>query len=108
MTLMMVVMLFMFGPRHPRVIDEDEPLDGRRIAVAVFALVMFILCFTPDRRSSSHRSSSAVEHRRSAVYSTARRDRRRRVRPAGAIVRARRTRQHRLQRLAHRRRGGCP
>ncbi len=47
MTIMMLVMLFMFGPRHPRVIYEDEPLDGRRIAVALFALVMFILCFTP-------------------------------------------------------------
>ena len=37
----------MFGPRHPRVIYEDDPLGGGRVAVAVFALVMFILCFTP-------------------------------------------------------------
>lgn len=47
MTTMMVVMLFMFGPRHPRVIYEDEPLDRGRIVIAIFALVMFILCFTP-------------------------------------------------------------
>jgi membrane-associated protease RseP (regulator of RpoE activity) len=47
MTIMMLAMLVMFGPRHPRVIYEYEPLGGRRIAVAVFALVMFILCFTP-------------------------------------------------------------
>jgi membrane-associated protease RseP (regulator of RpoE activity) len=47
MTLMMLVMLFMLGPRHPRVIYEYEPLGPGRIAVAVFALIMFILCFTP-------------------------------------------------------------
>jgi membrane-associated protease RseP (regulator of RpoE activity) len=47
MTVMMLTMLLMFGPRHPRVIYEYEPLGTRRIAVAVFALVMFILCFTP-------------------------------------------------------------
>jgi membrane-associated protease RseP (regulator of RpoE activity) len=47
MTLMMVAMLFAFGPRHPRVIYEHEPLANGRIAVAVFALVMFVLCFTP-------------------------------------------------------------
>jgi membrane-associated protease RseP (regulator of RpoE activity) len=47
MTVMMLTMLFMFGPRHPRVIYEYEPLGRKRIAVAIFALVMFILCFTP-------------------------------------------------------------
>ena len=47
MTLMMVVMLFFLGPRHPRVIDEYEPLGAGRIALAVFALVMLIVCFTP-------------------------------------------------------------
>ena len=26
MTVMMVVMLFFVGPRHPRVLNEDEPL----------------------------------------------------------------------------------
>jgi hypothetical protein len=43
----MVVMLFVVGPRHPRVLNEDEPLGPGRNAMAVFALVMLILCFTP-------------------------------------------------------------
>jgi membrane-associated protease RseP (regulator of RpoE activity) len=44
---LMMVMLFMFGPRHPRVFDEDEPLDRARLLLALFALVMFVLCFSP-------------------------------------------------------------
>lgn len=47
MTLMMLVMLFMLGPRHPRVIYEYEPLGAGRNLIAIFALIMFILCFTP-------------------------------------------------------------
>jgi len=47
MTLMLVVMLFTLGARHPRVIYEDEPLGAGRVALAVFALVMLIVCFTP-------------------------------------------------------------
>jgi membrane-associated protease RseP (regulator of RpoE activity) len=47
MTIMMLAMLLMFGPRHPRVVYEHEPLGRERVAVAIFALVMFILCFTP-------------------------------------------------------------
>ena len=46
-TIVMLVMLFVVGPRHPRVLDENEPLAPGRIAIAVFALVMLILCFTP-------------------------------------------------------------
>jgi membrane-associated protease RseP (regulator of RpoE activity) len=44
---LMIVMLFMFGPRHPRVFDEHVPLDRRRLLLAIFAVIMFILCFTP-------------------------------------------------------------
>lgn len=44
---MMVAMAFFFGFRHPRVIDEHEPLDARRRVVAIVAAVIFILCFTP-------------------------------------------------------------
>jgi membrane-associated protease RseP (regulator of RpoE activity) len=44
---LMVVMLIAFGPRHPRTADEHVPLDRARVALAVFALVMFIVCFTP-------------------------------------------------------------
>lgn len=47
MTLMMLVMLLLLGPRHPRVIWEEEPLPASRYAIAVLALVIFVLCFTP-------------------------------------------------------------
>ena len=45
---LMIVMLYMFGPSHPRVYDEDEPLDRPRLLLALFAVVMFVLCFTPS------------------------------------------------------------
>src|SRR4030095_8129676 len=38
-------MLLVFGPRHPRVIDEEIPLDRSRLWLAAFALLMFVLCF---------------------------------------------------------------
>jgi membrane-associated protease RseP (regulator of RpoE activity) len=44
---MMIVMLFVFGRHHPRTIDEDVPLDTGRKLLALFALLMFVLCFTP-------------------------------------------------------------
>jgi membrane-associated protease RseP (regulator of RpoE activity) len=44
---LMIVMLFVFGPKHPRVFDEDVPLDRTRLILALFALFMFIVCFTP-------------------------------------------------------------
>jgi membrane-associated protease RseP (regulator of RpoE activity) len=47
MTLMMLVMLFFLGPRHPSVINEYEPLGRGRIVIALLALVMLIVCFTP-------------------------------------------------------------
>ncbi len=47
MTVMMVVMLAILGPRHPRVIYEHEPLGAGRNLIAVAALIIFILCFTP-------------------------------------------------------------
>jgi membrane-associated protease RseP (regulator of RpoE activity) len=46
-TMLTIGMLLMFGPRHPRTIDEDVPLDRLRLLLALFALIMFILCFTP-------------------------------------------------------------
>jgi membrane-associated protease RseP (regulator of RpoE activity) len=46
-TVMMLIMALLLGLRHPRVIDEDAPLDGPRKLVALLALVIFILCFTP-------------------------------------------------------------
>jgi len=44
---LMVLMLVFFGPRHPRVFDEEVPLDRTRKILAVLALVIFVLCFTP-------------------------------------------------------------
>lgn len=46
-TTLMVVMLLLFGRHHPRTYDEDVPLDRTRLILALFALVMFIVCFTP-------------------------------------------------------------
>lgn len=47
MTLMMLAMLYFLGPRHPRVVDEYEPLGRGRVALAIFAVIMFVLCITP-------------------------------------------------------------
>jgi membrane-associated protease RseP (regulator of RpoE activity) len=46
-TVLTVVMLVAFGPRHPRTIDEDVPLDSSRLWLAAAALIMFLICFTP-------------------------------------------------------------
>jgi membrane-associated protease RseP (regulator of RpoE activity) len=46
-TVLMIVMLFTFGRHHPRTFDEDVPLDSRRRLLALFAVLMFVLCFTP-------------------------------------------------------------
>ena len=43
----LTAMAYLVGFSHPRIYDEHEPLDGKRIAVAVFALLMLIVCFTP-------------------------------------------------------------
>jgi membrane-associated protease RseP (regulator of RpoE activity) len=47
MTVMMIAMLYFIGSRHPRVLDEYEPVGPGRVALAVFAFVMFVLCFMP-------------------------------------------------------------
>jgi membrane-associated protease RseP (regulator of RpoE activity) len=47
MTVMMLLMLVLLGPRHPRLVYEHEPLAPSRVWIAVLALVIFILCFTP-------------------------------------------------------------
>ena len=44
---LMVVMLAVFGRHHPRTWDEEIPLDRTRLWLAAFAVVMFVLCFTP-------------------------------------------------------------
>jgi membrane-associated protease RseP (regulator of RpoE activity) len=47
MTVMMVVMAIFLGVRHPRMVDEDSPLDARRKWLAAVALIIFVLCFIP-------------------------------------------------------------
>ena len=44
---LMIGMLFFFGRHHPRTFDEDQPLDRTRLLLAVVALAMLIVCFTP-------------------------------------------------------------
>ena len=44
---LMVIMLVMLGPRHPRTLDHHIPIDRTRVLVAACALVIFVLCFTP-------------------------------------------------------------
>ncbi len=46
-TVLTVVMLVTFGPRHPRTFDEEIPIDRARMWLALAAVVMFVLCFTP-------------------------------------------------------------
>jgi len=41
------VIVRVIGLRHPPVADEETPLDGGRVALAVAALVMLVLCFMP-------------------------------------------------------------
>jgi membrane-associated protease RseP (regulator of RpoE activity) len=47
MTLIMLAMLFFLGPRHPSVLYEHEQIGTARYLLALFAAVMFALCFTP-------------------------------------------------------------
>ena len=46
-TVVVTGMLYAFGVNHPPVLDEDVPLDATRKVLAVLALVIFALCFTP-------------------------------------------------------------
>jgi membrane-associated protease RseP (regulator of RpoE activity) len=46
-TILLGLMLYFFGAQHPRTSDEDMPLDTGRLLLAAFAVVMFVLCFTP-------------------------------------------------------------
>jgi membrane-associated protease RseP (regulator of RpoE activity) len=47
-TFLLVAMTLAMGPRHPRTVDEDVPLDRTRLWMAVLALIVFVLCFTPN------------------------------------------------------------
>ena len=47
MTVLMLAMLYIVGPRHPPTLVEDDRLGWSRYALGLFALVIFVLCFTP-------------------------------------------------------------
>jgi membrane-associated protease RseP (regulator of RpoE activity) len=44
---MMMVMAVFLGLHHPAVVDDTTPLDAKRRWIALFALIMFVVCFTP-------------------------------------------------------------
>ncbi len=44
---LMAAMLFMFGWRHPPTSDEQDDLGTARLLLSLFAVLMFVLCFTP-------------------------------------------------------------
>jgi membrane-associated protease RseP (regulator of RpoE activity) len=46
-TLLAVVLLSVFGWRHPPTWDDHVPLDRTRLWLALVALLIFIVCFTP-------------------------------------------------------------
>jgi membrane-associated protease RseP (regulator of RpoE activity) len=46
-TMLLLAMIVSLGPRHPRTLDEDEPIDRSRRILAGFALLMLVICFTP-------------------------------------------------------------
>ena len=46
-TILAVVLLSVFGWRHPPTWDDHVPLDRARMWLAFAALVVFVLCFTP-------------------------------------------------------------
>jgi membrane-associated protease RseP (regulator of RpoE activity) len=46
-TALVIAMLFFFGSRHPQTVDEHVPLNRGRFLVAILAMVIFIVSFTP-------------------------------------------------------------
>ena len=46
-TVLLLTTLLVFGPRHPRTVDDDVPLDRTRRLWALGTAVIFALCFTP-------------------------------------------------------------
>jgi membrane-associated protease RseP (regulator of RpoE activity) len=42
-----IAITLLVGIQHPRVLNEDEPLDDRRKLVAAGVLLIFVICFAP-------------------------------------------------------------
>jgi membrane-associated protease RseP (regulator of RpoE activity) len=71
-TLMTVIMLWKFGPRHPPTLDHEVPLDRGRLWLSGSALVMFGLCFTPAPIEPLDLVQRAPAHREAEVELEAR------------------------------------
>ena len=46
-TVLLLVMIGLLGPHHPPTLDDEEPLDRGRVALAAAAMIILALCFTP-------------------------------------------------------------
>ena len=46
-TVLLIAMVGFLGPHHPPTLDDDQPVDGKRVALAIVALVILVICFTP-------------------------------------------------------------
>jgi len=46
-TVMLLVMLAVVGPRHPPTVDDHTPISRGRLWLALFAVFMLAVCFTP-------------------------------------------------------------
>jgi hypothetical protein len=45
--LLLLILIILFGFRHPAPLDDETPLDGKRKLVAGLAFLAFFLSFTP-------------------------------------------------------------
>jgi membrane-associated protease RseP (regulator of RpoE activity) len=45
--LLLLILMILFGFRHPAPMDDQTPLDGRRKLIGAFAFLAFFLSFTP-------------------------------------------------------------
>jgi len=46
--LALVIILLIFGMRHPEPLDRETELDGKRKLIAILMLIIFLLSFTPS------------------------------------------------------------
>ena len=46
-TVLLLIMIGVLGPHHPPTLYDDEPIDGKRVVLAVIAAAILVLCFTP-------------------------------------------------------------
>lgn len=46
-TILMVLMLVVIGPHHPPTLNDALPIGSRRLVLALIALLMLVVCFTP-------------------------------------------------------------